>query len=159
MEAHPQRRFEVLKVSGLKLFPEAKFPLKGSLAVRFALLAWPLEEKAVEAAMQEAARPERGRELAVLACGYREQIKHAKKPDELLRPAEANRCFSPAGALRRAAPRWRGPRRRKPISRAWRGARRRGRGRRRRDRGQGFRQRNRQARRCRPPGKAIKSLG
>lgn len=84
MEAHPQRMFEVLKASGLKLLPEAKFPLKGSLPVRFALLAWPLEEKAVDALCKKLRAPNEVRELAMLACGYREQIKHAKKPDELL---------------------------------------------------------------------------
>ncbi len=84
METHPQRMFEVLKTSGLKLLPEAKVPLKGSLPVRFALLAWPLEEKAVEALCKRLRAPNEVRELALLACGYREQIKHAKKPDELL---------------------------------------------------------------------------
>ena len=84
MEAHPQRMFEVLKSSGLKLLPEPKFPLKGGLPVRFALLAWPLEEKAVEALCKRLRAPNEVRELALLACGYREQIKHAKKPDEIL---------------------------------------------------------------------------
>jgi len=84
MEAHPQRMFEVLKASGLQLLPEPKFPLKGSLPVRFALLAWPLEEKAVEALCKRLRAPNEVRELAVLASGYREQVKHAKKPDEIL---------------------------------------------------------------------------
>jgi tRNA nucleotidyltransferase (CCA-adding enzyme) len=84
MEAHPQRMFEVLKSSGLKLLPEPKFPLKGGLPVRFALLAWPFEEKAVEALCKRLRAPNEVRELALLACGYREQIKHAKKPDEIL---------------------------------------------------------------------------
>ena len=84
MEEHPQRMFEVLKGAGLKLLPEAKFALNGSLPVRFALLAWPLEEKAVEALCKRLRAPNEVRELALLASGYREQIKHAKKPDELL---------------------------------------------------------------------------
>jgi tRNA nucleotidyltransferase (CCA-adding enzyme) len=84
MEAHPQRLFEVLKSAGLKLLPEPKFPLKGSLPVRFALLAWPLEEKDVDALCKRLRAPNEVRELALLACGYREQIKHAKKPDEIL---------------------------------------------------------------------------
>ena len=84
MEAHPQRVFEVLKSSGLNLLPEPKVSLKGSLPVRFALLAWPLEEKAVEALCKRLRAPNEVRELALLACGYREQIKHAKKPEELL---------------------------------------------------------------------------
>lgn len=84
MEAHPERMFEVLKASGLKLLPEPKAPLKGSLPVRFALLAWPLEEKAVEALCKRLRAPNEVRELALLACGYREQIRHAKKPDEIL---------------------------------------------------------------------------
>ena len=83
-EAHPQRMFEVLKSSGLKLLPEPKVPLNGSLAVRFALLAWPLEEKAVEALCKRLRAPNEVRELALLACGYREQIKHAKQPNEIL---------------------------------------------------------------------------
>ncbi len=83
MEAHPQRLFEVLKSSGLKLLPEPKVPLLGSLPVRFALLAWPLEEKAVEALCKRLRAPNEVRELALLACGYREQIRHAKKPDEI----------------------------------------------------------------------------
>ena len=81
-EAHPQRMFDVLKSSGLKLLPEPKYPLQGSLPVRFALLAWPLEEKAVEALCKRLRAPNEVRELALLACGYREQIKRAKKPDE-----------------------------------------------------------------------------
>jgi tRNA nucleotidyltransferase (CCA-adding enzyme) len=81
-EAHPQRMFDVLKSSGLKLLPEPKYPLQGSLPVRFALLAWPLEEKAVEALCKRLRVPNEVRELALLACGYREQIKRAKKPDE-----------------------------------------------------------------------------
>src|SRR5262249_46140130 len=52
MEAHPQKMFEVLSECGLrsKLLPEVSIPrkLSGQLAVRFALLAWPLDEKAVE---------------------------------------------------------------------------------------------------------------
>ena len=84
MEAHPQRMFEVLESSGLKLLPETKVSLRGSLPVRFALLAWPLEEKAVEALCKRLRAPNEVRELALLACGYREQIKHAAKPEELL---------------------------------------------------------------------------
>jgi tRNA nucleotidyltransferase (CCA-adding enzyme) len=84
MEAYPERMFEVLKSAGLKLLPEPEVPLKGGLPVRFALLAWPLEEKAVEALCKRLRAPNEVRDLALLASGYREQIRHAKKPDEIL---------------------------------------------------------------------------
>jgi tRNA nucleotidyltransferase (CCA-adding enzyme) len=84
MEEHPERMFQVLESTGLKIFPKPKSKLGGSLPVRFALLAWPLEEKEVEALCKKLRAPNEVRELALLACGYREQLKHAKKPDEIL---------------------------------------------------------------------------
>ena len=84
MEAHPERMFEVLRACGLELLPGPKVALQGSLPVRFALLAWPLEEKEVEALCKRLRAPNEVRELALLASGYREQLKHAKKPEELL---------------------------------------------------------------------------
>jgi tRNA nucleotidyltransferase (CCA-adding enzyme) len=83
-EEHPERMFQVLEASGLKLLPKPKVPLQGSLPVRFALLAWPLDEKDVEALCKRLRAPNEVCELAMLACGYREQLKGAKKPDELL---------------------------------------------------------------------------
>jgi tRNA nucleotidyltransferase (CCA-adding enzyme) len=84
MEEHPQRMFEVLKSGGLKLLPEPKVPLKGSLPVRFALLAWPLEEKALEALCRQLRAPNEVRELALLAVRNRELLQKAKTPAELL---------------------------------------------------------------------------
>jgi tRNA nucleotidyltransferase (CCA-adding enzyme) len=84
MEEHPERMFQVLESSGLKLVPKPKCKLSGSLPVRFALLAWPLAEKEVEALCKRLRAPNEVRELALLASGYREPLKHAKKPEELL---------------------------------------------------------------------------
>jgi len=84
MEEHPERMFQVLDSTGLKILAKPKYRLSGSLPVRFALLAWPLEEKEVEAWCKRLRAPNEVRELAMLASGYREQLKHAKRPDELL---------------------------------------------------------------------------
>ncbi|HUQ24186.1 MAG TPA: multifunctional CCA tRNA nucleotidyl transferase/2'3'-cyclic phosphodiesterase/2'nucleotidase/phosphatase [Burkholderiales bacterium] len=84
MEEHPERMFQVLESAGLKILPKPQYKLGGSLPVRFALLAWPLEDKEVEALCKRLRAPNEVRELALLASGYREQLKHAKKPEELL---------------------------------------------------------------------------
>jgi tRNA nucleotidyltransferase (CCA-adding enzyme) len=84
MEEHPERMFHVLESAGLKLVPKPKVPLAGSLPVRFALLAWPLPETEVEALCKRLRAPNEVRDLAILASGYREQLRNAKKPDELL---------------------------------------------------------------------------
>lgn len=84
MEKHPARMFQVLESAGLKILPKPEDKLGGSLPVRFALLAWPLEEKEVEALCKRLRAPNEVRELALLAAGYREQLKHAKRPEELL---------------------------------------------------------------------------
>jgi len=84
MEEHPERMLQVLESAGLKLVPKPKTRLGGSLPVRFALLAWSLEEKEVEALCKRLRAPNEVRELAMLASAYREQLKHAKKPEELL---------------------------------------------------------------------------
>jgi len=84
MEEHPEHMFQVLDAAGLKLSPRPKYPLSGSLPVRFALLAWPLEEKEVEALCKRLRTPNEVRELALLAAGYRDQLKNAKKPEALL---------------------------------------------------------------------------
>jgi tRNA nucleotidyltransferase (CCA-adding enzyme) len=84
MEEHPERMFEVLESAGLKILPRPRYKLSGSLAVRFALLAWPLPEKDVEALCKRLRAPNEVRDLALLASGYREQLTHAKKPEELL---------------------------------------------------------------------------
>jgi tRNA nucleotidyltransferase (CCA-adding enzyme) len=84
MEEHPERMFQVLDSAGLKLVPKPKVPLAGELPVRFALLAWPLQETDVEALCKRLRAPNEVRDLALLASGYREQLKHAKQPEELL---------------------------------------------------------------------------
>ena len=83
-EERPERMFQVLESSGLKILPRPKYKLSGSLPVRFALLAWPLEEKEVEALAKRLRAPNEVRDLALLASGYREPLTHAKKPEELL---------------------------------------------------------------------------
>ena len=84
MEEHPERMFQVLDSTGLKILPKPKYRLSGGLPVRFALLAWPLEEKEAEALCKRLRAPNEVRELALLASGYREQLKRAKQPEELL---------------------------------------------------------------------------
>ena len=84
MEEHPERMFQVLESAGLKILPKPKYKLAGNLPVRFALLAWPLEEKHVAALCKRLRAPSEVCELAMLACGYREQLRRAKNPDELL---------------------------------------------------------------------------
>jgi tRNA nucleotidyltransferase (CCA-adding enzyme) len=84
MEAHPERMFEVLESAGLQVVPNPRYKLSGSLPVRFALLAWPLEDKEAGALCKRLRAPNDVRDLALLASGYREQLKHANKPEELL---------------------------------------------------------------------------
>jgi tRNA nucleotidyltransferase (CCA-adding enzyme) len=72
MEREPQRMFEVLEACGLrrKLLPEIASirKLEGTLAQRFAQLAWPLKEAEVEALCDRLKVPGEVRELALLAC-------------------------------------------------------------------------------------------
>jgi tRNA nucleotidyltransferase (CCA-adding enzyme) len=90
-EEHPERMFEVLQACGLheKLLHEVKaIPknLSGSLPVRFALLAWPLEEDAVNALCERLRAPNEVRELALLASRNRERLRAARgaAPEALL---------------------------------------------------------------------------
>ena len=78
-EKHPQKMFEVLQQSGLraKLLPELQSVPKtfgGSIAARFAQLAWPLEEAAVEALAERLRAPNEPRELALLASRNRTRL-------------------------------------------------------------------------------------
>ena len=78
-EPHPELMFEVLRQSGLmhKLLPEVKAVpknLAGSVAARFALLAWPLEEAQVTALGERLRAPNEVRELAVTACRSRNKL-------------------------------------------------------------------------------------
>jgi tRNA nucleotidyltransferase (CCA-adding enzyme) len=84
MAEHPERMFQVLDSAGLRIVQKPKYRLSGSLPVRFALLAWPLEETEVEALCKRLRAPGEVKELGLLAAGYREQLKGAKKPEELL---------------------------------------------------------------------------
>jgi tRNA nucleotidyltransferase (CCA-adding enzyme) len=72
MEREPQRMFGVLEACGLrqKLLPELEAigALEGTLAQRFARLAWPLKESEVEALCERLKVPGEVRELALLAC-------------------------------------------------------------------------------------------
>jgi tRNA nucleotidyltransferase (CCA-adding enzyme) len=78
-EPHPGLMFEVLRHSGLmhKLLPELKaLPrnLAGSVAARFALLTWPLEEAQVTALCERLRAPNEVRELALTACRSRKKL-------------------------------------------------------------------------------------
>ncbi|HEX2565524.1 MAG TPA: multifunctional CCA tRNA nucleotidyl transferase/2'3'-cyclic phosphodiesterase/2'nucleotidase/phosphatase [Burkholderiales bacterium] len=90
-EAHPERMFEVLEESGLrqKLFPQlTALPKRyvGSVAVRFALLAWPIDEREVEALCERLRVPNAVRELALAASRNRERLRAAAQagPQALL---------------------------------------------------------------------------
>jgi tRNA nucleotidyltransferase (CCA-adding enzyme) len=81
-EPEPQRMFEVLESSGLrrKLLPEvgAFGRLEGTLAQRFARLAWPLKETEVEALCDRLKVPGDVRELALLACRNRVALRASR---------------------------------------------------------------------------------
>lgn len=90
VEAHPQRMFEVLERCGLsaKLMPELVTPPAAitqlpSVAERFALLTWPLEEGGVHALCQRLRAPNEVRELALTACRSKKKLR-SSTPDELL---------------------------------------------------------------------------
>ena len=79
LEPHPERMFEVLRASGLlkKAFPEIKaWPerFSGSLPVRLAHLAWPLDEREATALCDRLRAPNEAREAALLASRNRERL-------------------------------------------------------------------------------------
>jgi tRNA nucleotidyltransferase (CCA-adding enzyme) len=82
VEPEPQRMFEVLESSGLrrKLLPEvgAFGRLEGTLAQRFARLAWPLKETEVEALCDRLKVPGDVRELALLGCRNRVALRASR---------------------------------------------------------------------------------
>jgi tRNA nucleotidyltransferase (CCA-adding enzyme) len=87
-EPHPQLMFDVLRQSGLlqKLFPELNAIPKnfsGSVAARFALLTWPLDEAQVDALCDRLRAPNEVRELALTACRCRNKLASAT-PEALL---------------------------------------------------------------------------
>jgi len=81
MEPHPERMFEVLERCGLraKLLPELGPPpaLSGPLELRFAALAWQLDEEQVQALCDRLRVPSEPRELALAACRNRERLREA----------------------------------------------------------------------------------
>jgi tRNA nucleotidyltransferase (CCA-adding enzyme) len=97
-EPHPERMFEMLEKCGFlrKGLPELKtWPKRfsGSLAVRFALLTWPLEQAEIEALCERLRTPNDVRELALTVRRTRDLL-HEKKPEallELLKRADAFR--------------------------------------------------------------------
>jgi tRNA nucleotidyltransferase (CCA-adding enzyme) len=87
-EPHAPLMFEVLQQSGLlqRLFPEVKaIPKKfaGSVAARFALLTWPLEEAQVNALCERLRAPNEVRELALAACRSKKKLA-SSTPEGLL---------------------------------------------------------------------------
>ena len=100
MERAPERMFEVLEACGLRqrLLPEIQSwgKLEGSLAQRFARLAWPLKEAEVEALCGRLRVPNEVRELALLACRNRVALRASRLASpqallELLKRADALR--------------------------------------------------------------------
>jgi tRNA nucleotidyltransferase (CCA-adding enzyme) len=108
-EPHPEKMFEVLEACGLadKLLDGVKPVLlllslaakaNASIAVRFAVIAWPHQEAEVEAVCARLKAPNEVRELALLACRNRVALRAApqataaallelfKRTDALRRP-------------------------------------------------------------------------
>jgi tRNA nucleotidyltransferase (CCA-adding enzyme) len=100
-EAHPHRMFDALERCGLRarLLPEIETlpaAISGPLAVRFALLCWPLSETQVNALSDRLRAPNEVRDLALAACRCRERITGAGTAGpagllELLKCADAFR--------------------------------------------------------------------
>jgi tRNA nucleotidyltransferase (CCA-adding enzyme) len=88
LEPHPALMFEALERCGLrpKLLPEIRqLPavFSGSLAVRLAVLCWPLQETEVKALCDRLKVPNAERELALLTCRCRNLL-NPSQPDEFL---------------------------------------------------------------------------
>ena len=102
MEREPERMFEVLEASGLqkKLLPEVRERVGvsgGSLPVRFARLAWPLQEPEVEALCERLKVPSDVKELALLACRTRVALRASR----LATPAALLELLKRTDAFRR----------------------------------------------------------
>ena len=87
-EPHPERMFEVLEQCGFleKVLPELEaWPgnFSGSIPVRFAVLTWPLREKAIESLCERLRAPNEVRELAVTAARNKPNLKNLK-PETVL---------------------------------------------------------------------------
>ena len=108
VEPHPARMFETLEASGAlaQLFPELRVDLaaleraakrNAPLAVRFALLAWPIGEDAVRALCDRLRVPNDERELALAICRCKDLIIAA----DSAAPAEVLQLLKRADAFRR----------------------------------------------------------
>lgn len=118
-EAHPERMLEVLAECGLqqKLLPgvdTARKAFAGSLATRFAVLTWPLDEAQVERLAERLKAPNEVRDLALVAARIRPLLaKEKPSPEqllELLKRADAlrrpERFAELLDAVRQAQPRF-----------------------------------------------------
>jgi tRNA nucleotidyltransferase (CCA-adding enzyme) len=88
LEEHPERMFDALERCDFrpKLLPELKAIPKtfsGPLAVRFAVLCWPLEESQIEGLCDRLRVPNEERDLALLCCRLRSSL-GATRPADLL---------------------------------------------------------------------------
>jgi tRNA nucleotidyltransferase (CCA-adding enzyme) len=106
-EKHPEHMFDVLEACGFlkKFLPELTIEKErlrkaaesnSPLPVRFALLAWPLQDAEVEALCERLRAPNDVRDLALLACRNRERLRGARGASpqallELLKAADAFR--------------------------------------------------------------------
>ena len=102
LEPHPERMFDALDRCGLraKLLPEVGVipeRLAGSLAVRFAVLCWPLAESGIKALCDRLRVPNEERELAALSSRLRGKFSEIAKAT----PAELLLMLKMADALRR----------------------------------------------------------
>jgi tRNA nucleotidyltransferase (CCA-adding enzyme) len=98
-EPQPEKMFEALEQCGLraKMLPEVRaLPARfdGPLAVRFAVLCWPLTETEIEAICARLRVPNEERELAILASRTQKLLASAKADQLLL-------LFKRADAFRR----------------------------------------------------------
>jgi tRNA nucleotidyltransferase (CCA-adding enzyme) len=87
-ESRPELMFEVMQRCGFleSAFPEIKrWPesFSGSMAVRFALLTWPLEESEIDGLCERLRAPNEVRELALTACRNKHKLA-ASTPEGLL---------------------------------------------------------------------------
>jgi len=87
-ESRPELMFEVMQRCGFleSAFPEIKrWPasFSGSMAVRFSLLTWPLEESEIEGLCERLRAPNEVRELALTACRTKHKLA-ASTPEGLL---------------------------------------------------------------------------
>jgi len=109
-EPHPELMFEALERCGLrpKLLPELKVIPRtpsGPLAVRFAVLCWPLAEEDIKSLCERLRVPNDERELALLACRTQKLLNATQAGDllNLFKRADAFRRAERFGLLLQAA--------------------------------------------------------